>query len=123
MKKVLLSIIAVTVLAGLSVVAFTQQGYAQDAKTLIKQGSGQAEPASGATVEKTVANTIDLLSMIVGIIAVFMIIIAGIRFITANGDSNSIAQARTIIIYAAVGLVVVAIAQTIVRFVLTETGV
>mgnify|MGYP006148111657 CR=1 FL=1 len=73
--------------------------------------------------EQLVARIINLLSAIIGIIAVIMIIINGLRFITANGDANSVSSARNGIIYAIVGLIIVAMAQLIVRFVLkTATG-
>ena len=40
-----------------------------------------------------------------------MIIVAGLSFITANGDAQAIAKARGSIIYALVGIVIVGIAQ------------
>lgn len=64
--------------------------------------------------------TITILSIIVGIAAVIMIIIAGLSFITANGDPQAIAKARGSIIYALVGIVIVALAQTLVAFVLNR---
>ncbi len=47
-----------------------------------------------------------------------MIIINGLRFITSGGDSNAVSSAKKGILYAIVGLVIVALAQFIVRFVL-----
>ncbi len=71
-------------------------------------------------VENTVKAIINILTAIVGIAAVILIIINGLRFITANGDSNAIQAARHGVIYAIVGLVIVALAQVIVRFVLAR---
>jgi hypothetical protein len=51
-------------------------------------------------------------------LSVLMIVIAGLRFITAQGDSGEIAKARKTIIYAVAGLVVALSAQVIVSFVL-----
>ncbi len=68
----------------------------------------------------TVKAAISILSIIVGIIAVILIIVNGLRFITANGDSNSINSARNGVIYAVIGLIIAAFAQIIVRFVLTR---
>lgn len=73
-----------------------------------------------SSLEKTISTAVNILTAIVGIAAVIMIIINGLRFITANGDSNSISAARTGIIYALVGLVVAAMAQIIVRFILSR---
>lgn len=75
---------------------------------------------TGPTVESTIAVVINVLSLIVGVIAVIMIIIAGLRYITSGGDSNSTKGAKDTILYAIIGLVVVAMAQVIVRFVLSK---
>jgi len=67
-----------------------------------------------------VITVINIFSAIVGIIAVIIIIYAGFRYITSAGDSGKISAAQQSIIYAIVGLVVVALAQIIVRFVLSQ---
>lgn len=59
-----------------------------------------------------------ILSIIIGIASVIMIIIGGLSMITANGDAQAVARARSGIIYALIGLVIVALAQTLVAFVL-----
>jgi hypothetical protein len=64
---------------------------------------------------KTVANIIALAT---GVIAVIMVIISGIRMITANGNTESIANARKRITYALVGLVIVSFAWLMVSFVI-----
>jgi len=74
--------------------------------------------AGAGTLNNAVKQTINILSIIVGIAAVIVIIISGLRFITASGDAASVATARNGIIYAVVGLVIVALAQAIVHFVL-----
>lgn len=68
-----------------------------------------------ASVAKTAVN---ILSLIVGIAAVIMIIYGGLRYITSGGDSGSVGNAKNTIIYAIVGLIIVALAQLIVHFVL-----
>lgn len=62
----------------------------------------------------------DIYSLIFGIaggIAVIIIIVAGIKFITSQGDPQATAKARNTIIYAAIGLAVSVAAFTIVTFV------
>jgi hypothetical protein len=49
-----------------------------------------------------------------------MIIWGGLRYITSGGDSAKITSAKNTIIYALIGLVVVALAQFIVKFVLAK---
>ena len=68
-------------------------------------------------VEQIVRLVINILSWVVGIIAVVMIIIGGLRYITSGGDSGNVTSAKNTILYAIVGLVIVALAQVIVRFV------
>lgn len=76
-------------------------------------GSGKAN----ALIEKI----INIISIIVGIIAVIMIIYAGFRYITSAGNQESVQTAKKTLIYAIIGLVIVALAQIIVQFVLKET--
>ena len=78
------------------------------------------EDAAAASIENTIGFIVNLLTIIVGIAAVIMIIINGFRFVTASGDSNNITAARNGIIYAIVGLIVVALAQIIVRYVINK---
>lgn len=77
---------------------------------------------TNATDLHTVANKIvGIFSIIVGIISVIMIIYAGFRYITSGGDSGKVGSAKNSLIYAIVGLVIVALAQVIVHYVL-NTG-
>lgn len=76
---------------------------------------------AGTQVDNIVTNIVNIVSLIVGIAAVMMIIIAGLRYITSGGDSGKIGGAKDTIIYAIIGLVVVALAQLIVRFVVDRT--
>lgn len=59
------------------------------------------------SADKVIGQTLDGVYTIVAIIAVLVIVIAGIRIIIADGDSNKVASARQMVIYAAVGLVIV----------------
>lgn len=64
---------------------------------------------------------INILSAVVGIIAVIMIIVAGLRYVTSGGKEEGVKGAKNTILYAIIGLVVVALAQLIVHFVLNKT--
>lgn len=75
-----------------------------------------------SSVQTLIKNIINVLSAIGGIIAVIMVIIGGFKFVTSGGDSNASASARNTIIYALVGLVIIAFAQIIVQFVLQRIG-
>lgn len=67
-----------------------------------------------------ITNLINLLSIIAGIAAVIIIIVAGLRFITGGNNPQEVQQARNLIIFAVVGLVIVAAAQMIVRLFLSQ---
>jgi hypothetical protein len=60
------------------------------------------------------------MARIVGIAAVIAIIIAGFMMVTSNGDSSSQTTARNALMYAVIGLVVAAVAQLVVSFVLRK---
>lgn len=85
----------------------------------IRQGVDIAGQES-TSVDSAVKSVINILSVVVGVIAVIMVIIGGLKYVTSNGDSNQISSAKNTIIYALIGLVVVAIAQAVVRFVLNK---
>jgi len=71
---------------------------------------------SAASMTKTVVNT---MLFILGIVAVIMIVIGGIRYVVSNGDSAAVAGAKNTILYAVIGLVVAILAYAIVNFVVT----
>jgi hypothetical protein len=59
-----------------------------------------------------------IVAIVAGIAATIMIIMSGLRYITANGDANQAASARSTLIYAIVGLIVIAVAQGLVALVI-----
>lgn len=100
---------------------------AQVAKDEVCKGLGlttgttgcDADPKTG-TVDSTVGKVINVLSFVVGVISVIMVIIGGLKYVTSGGDSSKVSSAKDTILYAIVGLVVVAMSQVIVRFVLKQ---
>lgn len=87
------------------------------------EGAGDCSADAGGTTDKvntTISQFINIFSTLVGVIAVIMIIYGGLRYITSGGDSTKITNAKNTIIYALIGLVVVALAQFIVKFVLNK---
>jgi hypothetical protein len=62
-------------------------------------------------------SVISILLTIAGIIAVIMIVIGAIRYITSDGDPGKASTARQTVIYAIVGLVVAIMSYGIVNFV------
>jgi hypothetical protein len=74
----------------------------------------------GAAVNNAVSVIINIVSAVVGLIAVIMIIIAGVRFVTSGGDPAQVKGAKSALIYAIVGIVIVALAQLIVHTVISD---
>lgn len=77
--------------------------------------------AADQTLNRTIQSIVNLLTIIVGVVAVAFLVIAGGRFVASGGDSAKVTSARNTAIYAIVGLIIVALAQIIVRFVLSKT--
>lgn len=88
---------------------------------ICQQNNEPGENASGLLGEDgVVGKLIQLLGIAAGIIAVIMIILAGLKFVASGGDSAKVAGARNAILYAAVGLVVAVMAQLIIIFVINK---
>lgn len=75
---------------------------------------------TGGGINKLLGTVLNIFSLVVGVIAVIMVIISGLKFVTSGGDPQRASSARNSIIYALVGLVVALLAQVIVRFVLSR---
>jgi len=63
---------------------------------------------------------INILLTIIGIIAVIVIIVGGIRYTTSYGDAGQVKLARETIVYAVVGLIVAIMAFALVNFVIVR---
>lgn len=73
-----------------------------------------------AKVNSMINSVSRLLLMAVGVISVIAIVIGGILFATANGDSSKVSRARNTVLYAAVGLVVAIFASAIIDTVFNQ---
>lgn len=122
---VLAVVLNLTFVAGLS----TSFAHAQVTDTLNCGAQGNltgqnCTPTAGAdtTINNTVQRAIRIFQIIVGLISVFMLIFGGLKYITSGGESSGITGAKNTILYAVIGLVVVALAQVIVQFVLNRAS-
>ena len=68
--------------------------------------------------EGIMTKIINILSLIVGIVAVIGIMTAGLRFITSGSNPQQVTVAREMVLYAIVALLVAGLAQVLVRFVI-----
>lgn len=122
MKHIKAFIVAVVLALSMGMLALPTLAHA-DPKSVVCQtldsGSGcTAQSSNGVDLNKVVAAVINILSVLVGIAAVIMIMVSGFRYVTSGGDSSKIASAKSTLIYAVIGLVIVAMAQIIVKYVL-----
>jgi hypothetical protein len=86
----------------------------------LQQVGGTGCKDGGQALSTTINAIVDVLAVIVGVAAVIMIIISGFRYITSGGDAAKVGAAKSTLIYALIGLVIVALAKLIVHFVFTK---
>lgn len=65
---------------------------------------------------------VNVISIVIGVAAVVVIIIAGIQYMTSTGDATKTNNAKNALIYAIVGVVVALLAQAVVRLAGSNLG-
>lgn len=121
MRKILKLVLPVLVLGVIAGFALTG---ATDAAALTLQEGAEAARCDGCPADlfgdtgvfKQVTNTI---LYIVGIVAVIMLIIGGIKYVISGGDSKKVTDAKNTVLYAIIGLVIAFLAFAIVNFVIS----
>ncbi len=123
-------VLALGLISPLAVVATTNAQFDVDCGSIADcadGGAGATDPEGAASgdeanerVSAIIETVINVFSIVVGVVSVIMIIIGGLKYITSGGDSGNVTGAKNTILYAIIGLVVVALAQVIVRFVLQQ---
>lgn len=125
-KTLISSVAVIGVLLGSSVVVGNQSVHALDCAGADKstaacqlQGGVNKVGGDNNTTDLTtfITNIINIMLFIAGAVAVIMIIIGGIRYVTSNGDQAQVKSAKDTILYSVVGLVVAILAFAIVNFV------
>lgn len=126
MRRIILNLITILTLSlvpatALSSTAYAACGTETDSKGQVLKGIGEtgSECRSGG-VTRFVSAIVNILSIIVGIAAIIVIILSGFKYITSGGDSGKVTSAKNTLIYALVGLIIAALAQFLVHFVLTN---
>lgn len=130
MKKLLLNVVAalltvcgMSALASMSPAAYADGAYYCVATNTYVSDLSECDtfadnPSNKADLMGVVNTIINVIIGIVGFVAVIMMIMGGISFITSQGDSAKVTKARNTILYGVVGLVVALLAFAIVNFVL-----
>ncbi|HTE22565.1 MAG TPA: hypothetical protein VK674_06000 [Candidatus Limnocylindria bacterium] len=117
-KKLVLLLAVATLGFAAGASAVSAQTVTDVCQGVASAGGSCTETGASTTVNSIVGLGVNILSVIVGIVSVVMIIIGGFKYVTSGGESASIQSAKNTILYAIVGLVIVAMAQIITGFVL-----
>ena len=94
----------------LSVLASTGQAFAQFGEIPDVTGTGTTD------LQAALIRVVQYILGFLGIIAVIVIVVAGIRLIIGGADEGQREKARNAILYAVIGLVIVLLASAIVNF-------
>lgn len=75
---------------------------------------------STTSLDNIVKAVLRILSVIAGITSVIMIMISGYKYLTSGGDSGKVSSAKNTLVYAIIGIIVVAFSQFIAQFVIKQ---
>jgi len=117
MKKVVYGFVSVVLLFPTGVFAATMtEGFHVDFGIGAPKGVGD----NHSTLASTINDIVLWLLGFVGALAVLMIIVAGIMYLTSGGDEGRVEKAKQWLIYAIVGLIVALLGWVIVSTVITN---
>ena len=128
LKKILLTVVASSALlvpALVPAVALAQvdtTNLCSGANLNVTSGSGCDTTGATSSVNNLLTTILNIFSIVVGVTAVIFIILGGLKYITSGGEAANITGAKNTILFAIVGLVIVAFAQVIVKFVLGKVS-
>ena len=119
MKKIIRIILPVLIMAGMFALVVVPE-----VSALTLREGAEAARCDGCPADlfgdtgafRQVTNTI---LYIVGIIAVIMLIIGGIKYVVSGGDAKKVTDAKNTVLYAIIGLVIAFLAFAIVNFVIS----
>ncbi len=129
----LIFVIAASVLVLVAPLLFVSApAFAADT-TDVCNGIGVVSGATGSTtgtgcadnsgkLDSVIHTVINVFSAIVGFMAVVMMIIGGLKYITSGGDTSKVSSAKNTILFALIGLAIAASAQVLVHFVLNSAA-
>src|SRR5581483_11907527 len=123
----LLQKITIAIAAFASLLVLSPSLALADAQSEIQCGvnsaaSGNCNTQPTGDLNDTITSIVNVLTVVVGVAAVIMIIVAGLRYVASAGNPEGAKNARNTILYAVIGLVIVAVAQLIVHFVINKTS-
>ncbi len=96
--------------------------FAANAQCSGLQAIDSTAACNGSALTGKVGTVINVLFYVAGAVAIIIMIIGGIRYITSTGDGKRIQASKDTILYAIAGLIIVILARAIVGFVVGQIG-
>ncbi len=84
---------------------------------------GEVTPFSGTssgTIIDAVTRIVNALLGFAAVIAVIFVIIGGVRYITSQGDEDASEAAKNTVLYALIGVIIIALSAVLVNFILAS---
>jgi hypothetical protein len=106
---------------GLAILPVTASAVSVNMFDACKTNTGNpicADAQSGVKINTFVGTIVNTLLYVLGAVAVFVIILSGISYVTSTGDPAAITKAKSTLTYAVIGLVVSLLAYAIVNYVI-----
>jgi hypothetical protein len=100
---------------------FVGNAFAQG-QNIFSGAQGQVAASAGGTLGGNLTTIINYFLGMLGLVAVAFLIYAGVLMVTAGGAEEQVTKARKIIMYAAIGIVIILLSYTIVTFVSSALG-
>lgn len=79
--------------------------------------------STGNPINNIIDSILGVITYIAGILAVILILVSGYRFVTSGGNPNAITQARQTLMYALIGIIVVAVSQSLILFIFSKVTI
>lgn len=89
-----------------------------DGSSVCSSQNNTGNPVTGS--DGVILKVVNLVSILAGVAAVFIIVFGGIQYVLSSGDSAKVGLAKDTILYAVIGLVVVVLARTIITLVINR---
>ena len=121
LSKVTLGLVASAVAASLAPVVPAGALALPDVFSGPYRGEGQPTDLFGGA-NAIIPKAINLMLFVVGVLAIFMMIYGGIRYVLSGGDNTRVKDAKNTILYAIVGLVVAILGYAVVNWVVQIVG-
>jgi hypothetical protein len=121
MNRIKYTLLSLGIIAGFGLAILPVTASAVNVFEACPAGSNNAicsDATNGAQLGAFVTIIVDTLLYILGAVAVIVIILSGISYVTSTGDPAAITRAKSTLTYGVIGLVVALLAYAIVNYVI-----